>query len=146
MWAHNLQVHDWYFGNERDISLSQFLLSSHHYWTHQRLQNCSPETKFNRGFRISWRHSTQWGPLLPKGRNDLGWCWWPPAYPTWNPTTVSFSFLNCSTIYYFWHFFRVLNFWSHFKTLNYIFLEMGANKGHWIMLAIRNLYSLDKYF
>jgi len=27
----------------------------------------SPRTKFNRSFLISWRNSTQWGPLLPKG-------------------------------------------------------------------------------
>ena len=31
--------------------------TSHHYWTHQRLQD-----KFSR-----WRNSMQWGPLLPKG-------------------------------------------------------------------------------
>ena len=27
-----------------------------------------------------------------RGRNDPGGCWWPPTYPTWTPTTVSFSF------------------------------------------------------
>jgi len=24
--------------------------------------------------------------------HDLGGCWWPPTYPIWTPTTVSFSF------------------------------------------------------
>ena len=24
---------------------------------------------------------------------DPGGCWWPPTYPIWTPTTVSFSFL-----------------------------------------------------
>jgi lipoprotein-anchoring transpeptidase ErfK/SrfK len=28
--------------------------------------NGSPGTKFSRSFLISWRNSTQWGPLLPK--------------------------------------------------------------------------------
>jgi hypothetical protein len=35
---------------------------------------------------------------------DPGGYWWPPAYSTWTHTIVSFSFfsfLNCSTIYYF---------------------------------------------
>lgn len=27
----------------------------------------SPRTKFSKSFLISWRNSTQWGPLLPKG-------------------------------------------------------------------------------
>ena len=27
----------------------------------------SPGTKFNKSSLISWRNSTQWGPLLPKG-------------------------------------------------------------------------------
>jgi len=40
--------------------------ASHHYWTHQRLQNISPGTRFNRNFLILGRHSMQWGPLLPK--------------------------------------------------------------------------------
>lgn len=25
-------------------------------------------------------------------KNDPSGCWWPPAYPTWTPTMVSFSF------------------------------------------------------
>ena len=41
--------------------------ASHHFWTHQRLQNSSLETQLSRSFLISRRNSTQWGPLLPKG-------------------------------------------------------------------------------
>jgi hypothetical protein len=56
--------------------------------------NVSPGTKFSRSFLISWRNSTQWGPLLPKGgRNDPGGYWWPPTYSTWTLTIASFSFL-----------------------------------------------------
>jgi len=35
---------------------------------------------------------------------DPGGSWWPPAKPTWTPIIVLlsiFSFLNCSTTYYF---------------------------------------------
>jgi len=40
--------------------------ASHHYWTHQWLQNHSLGTRFSR-----WRNSTQWGPLLPKGEGMI---------------------------------------------------------------------------
>jgi len=41
--------------------------ASHHSWLHQRLQNSSLGTEFSRIFLISYRNSTQWRPLLPKG-------------------------------------------------------------------------------
>ena len=31
-------------------------------------------------------------PTETQNVHDLGGCWWPPAYSTWTPTTVSLSF------------------------------------------------------
>jgi len=45
-----------------------------------------------------------WKRLVTMHLSDLGGRWWPPTYPIWTPTTISFSlfsFLNCSTVYYF---------------------------------------------
>ena len=61
-------------------------------------------------------HVLQWG-------HDPGGYWWPPAYSTWIPSIVSFSFpvsliVAQFTIFYC---FRVLNFWSRFEALNDIF-------------------------
>ena len=46
---------------------------------------------------------------------DPGAYWWPPAYSTWGPTIVSFSFFHNLL---FLAVFRVLNFQSRFETPN----------------------------
>jgi hypothetical protein len=73
----------------------------------------------------------QWGPLLPKGGGmiqvDIGGHRLFQLDPH-HCFFQFFSFLNCSTIYYFWQFFRVLNFHSRFEALNDIFWESTSNE------------------
>ena len=55
--------------------------------------------------------------------HDPGGYWWPPAYSTWTPTIVSFSFSVSLIVAQFTIFgsFRVLNFRSRFEALNEVF-------------------------
>jgi hypothetical protein len=90
----------------------------------------SPGTKFSRGFLISWRNSTQWGPLLPKGGGmiqvDIGGH---PPIPRGSPPLLLSVFLfPCNLL--FLAVFQVLNFRSHFEALNDVFFMLVTNASH----------------
>lgn len=65
--------------------------------------NGSPRTTFSRSFLISWRNSMQWEPLLPGGEL-IQWILVATLLLYLDPHHcffMFFSFLNCSTVYYF---------------------------------------------
>ena len=85
---------------------------------------------------------------------DLGGCWWPPAYPTWTPTTVSFSFSISLIIAQFTIFGSFLGpeLSNRFEALNYIFYwenqeQHGSltNVSHSNIVVLRQIF-LTRYF
>ena len=96
--------------------------------------SCSLGTKFSRIFLVSWRNSTQWGPLLPKGGGmiQVDISFHPPIPLGAPPFPLSFFQFRHNLL--FLAVFRVLNFQSRFEALNDIFWEnhMYQNMSLWI--------------